>query len=121
MITVARVLDAPAGGWRVLVDRLWPRGISRHQALWDEWMPDVAPSPDLRRWYSHRSERFEEFCRRYRMELDDADHALEAARLVAQAAAGPLILVTHTRDLPHSHAAVLQDYLREALGASQHA
>jgi uncharacterized protein YeaO (DUF488 family) len=67
-----RVYEAPADddGYRVLVDRLWPRGLSRSRARLDEWAKDVAPSADLRRWYGHDPDKFDEFARRYRGELD---------------------------------------------------
>lgn len=95
----------------MLVDRVWPRGLSRDDAALDDWRRDIAPSTGLRRWYGHRPERFEEFSRRYRAELDEAGEAVE--ELVALARKGRLTLLTATRDLEHSNAAVLADYLRQ--------
>lgn len=98
-------------GTRVLVDRLWPRGLAKADADHDEWCRDVAPSAELRRWFGHDPDRFSEFARRYRAELDTepASSALEHLRTVA--AAGPLTLLTATRDPEVSHARVLADVL----------
>lgn len=100
-------------GCRVLVDRLWPRGVTKADAALDEWAREVAPSAELRRWYGHEPDRFEEFARRYRVELGQQPAADAVARLVGQARAEPLILVTATRDVEHSGAQVLRDHLRE--------
>jgi uncharacterized protein YeaO (DUF488 family) len=112
-VEIARVygLDKRDGHY-VLVDRLWPRGVARATAPFDEWSKDVAPSAELRKWYGRSPERYEEFTRRYRQELESgpAHDALEALR--RQAEGGPLVLVTATKDLEHSEAAVLQAVLR---------
>lgn len=111
-VGLVRVYDAPEQGpTRVLVDRLWPRGVAKARAPFDEWMKDVAPTPELRKWYGHRPERFKEFSRRYREELrhDPARGALE--RLRASARSSPVVLVTATKDLEHSGAIVLKDVL----------
>lgn len=114
-LRVRRVYEAPepADGARVLVDRLWPRGLSKEEARLTEWCKDVAPSTELRRWYGHQEERFDRFAERYRAELaqEDAQQALE--RLRALADAGPLTLLTATKDVPSSHAAVLAEVLQE--------
>jgi uncharacterized protein YeaO (DUF488 family) len=112
-IEVARVYDAPPArpGRRVLVDRLWPRGLSRAESRWDEWCRDIAPTTELRRWYAHRRDRFEEFRRRYLDELRDADHAEAMAHLNALARQGGLTLLTATKDLALSHAQVLAERL----------
>ncbi|MEU1428040.1 DUF488 family protein [Nocardia sp. NPDC005746] len=113
---VKRVYDAPdaADGRRVLVDRLWPRGISKQQAAIDEWAKDVTPSNELRKWYHAAPEtRRVEFERKYRIELG-ADVAREGlAHLRAEAAAGPLTLVTATKEPEHSHVPVLLAELGE--------
>ncbi|MER7150888.1 DUF488 domain-containing protein [Streptomyces lydicus] len=115
-IRVRRVYEQsePADGARVLVDRLWPRGLSKADAQLTEWCKDVAPSSELRRWYGHREERFETFVERYREELagESAQQALE--RLRERAADGPLTLLTATKEVPLSHAEVLAELLREA-------
>lgn len=110
-VEVRRVYDADAVGYRVLVDRLWPRGITKPRAALDEWCKDVAPSTDLRRWYGHRVEQFDEFARRYRSELRTAPAAAAVDRLAALAADRPVTLLTATRDVEHSGARVLQDVL----------
>lgn len=94
-------------GARVLVDRLWPRGIARAKAGLDAWEKDAAPSTVLRRWYGHRAERHEEFERRFRAELASEVGAAALERLRERARSGPLTLLTATRDLPLSHAALL--------------
>jgi uncharacterized protein YeaO (DUF488 family) len=101
------------GGYRVLVDRLWPRGITKAAAALDEWAKDVAPSTGLRRWYGHDPARFEEFARRYRDELGQTPAAEGVRRLQEQARDQPVILVTATRDLERSGARVLRDVLVE--------
>lgn len=99
---------APDDGRRVLVDRLWPRGLAKADAAVDEWLKAVAPSAELRKWYAHEPERFAEFARRYRAEL----HGAEAlGHLRDLAGAGPLTLLTATRDLEHAHTAVLAPLL----------
>lgn len=100
-------------GYRVLVDRVWPRGVSREALRLDAWDRDVAPSDALRRWYGHRPERWEEFRRRYRIELSEgaAQAALQA--LAERARAGRVTLVFGARDAEHSQAAVLRELLEE--------
>ena len=112
-IEVARVYDRPAErpGRRVLVDRLWPRGLNKAGSQWDEWCRDVAPSAGLRRWYAHRPERFAEFRRRYLTELEDDEHAEAMAHLDALMRRDGLILLTATRDLTLSHAQILAQRL----------
>lgn len=115
-VTVARVYGSLPGGGpvRVLVDRLWPRGLARAAAPIDEWAKDVAPSPTLRTWYGHRPERFAEFSQRYRQELatEPAEGAL--AHLAGLARGPGVVLVTATRDVDHSGAAVLAAVLAES-------
>jgi uncharacterized protein YeaO (DUF488 family) len=94
-------------GRRVLVDRLWPRGVSKADAALDDWFRDVAPSTELRRWYGHDPQRFEEFARRYRAELRTPPASIALERLVAVARRETVELVTATRDVEHSGAQVL--------------
>ncbi|WP_243417730.1 DUF488 domain-containing protein [Actinomycetospora cinnamomea] len=101
----------------VLVDRLWPRGRRKDDAPWDEWLRAVAPTDELRRWYGHDPDRFEEFARRYRRELEDGQQADALADLVRKCHHGPIALMTATRDLEHSHARVLADLLADRLRA----
>lgn len=111
-IGIARIYEArEPGSRRVLVDRLWPRGISKAGAPFDGWMKDVAPSSGLRKWYGHDPGRFEEFERRYLDELTRAPAAGALDQLRAIASVEPLVLVTATKDLGRSGAAVLRDVL----------
>jgi len=114
-VAIVRVYDDPGrcpGEHRVVVDRLWPRGVQRTALDFDEWMKDVAPSAVLRRWYGHDPERFPEFARRYEAELErePGASALERLRDVVRDR-DRLVLLTATRDVEHSGAAVLRDVL----------
>jgi uncharacterized protein YeaO (DUF488 family) len=109
-IRLRRIYDADGGKreYRVLVDRLWPRGISKSEAALDEWLKDAAPSAELRRWFSHDPQRFDEFARRYRAELRDSPAASAALAHLAQLAqVKTVVILTATRDLAHSGAEVL--------------
>lgn len=112
-VRAARVYDEPAAGdgTRVLVDRLWPRGLSKERARVDVWLKDLAPSGELRRWYAHDPEKQEEFVRRYVAELADDEHAEALTRLRALRDESPVTLLTATKDLSLSQAVVLADYL----------
>jgi uncharacterized protein YeaO (DUF488 family)/DNA-binding MarR family transcriptional regulator len=100
-------------GLQVLVDRAWPRGLARGQAAFDEWLRDIAPTAELRRWYRDVPGRFEEFSRRYRKELVRQPGRGALGALRAHAAEGKLTLVTATKDLEHSAASVLRGLLAE--------
>ena len=108
-IQVRRVYDAPSpdDGARVLVDRLWPRGVSKERAHLDDWCRAIAPSTELREWYAHVPERFPEFAERYEKELQDPDRAAALRDLASRAATGRLTLLTATKDVDISEAAVL--------------
>ena len=114
MVKLKRAYEARTrgDGYRVLVERLWPRGIKKTDLPLDEWLKDVAPSSELRKWYGHEPERFQEFASRYRQELetDPACGAFQTLRSHAQA--GRLVLLTATKNLEQSEAAVLQGLLR---------
>ncbi|MFI6349630.1 DUF488 domain-containing protein [Streptomyces sp. NPDC050560] len=103
----------PDGGARVLVDRVWPRGLSKEAAGLDSWRKDVAPSTELRKWYGHDPGRHEEFERRYRAELAAPEAAEALDELREEAARGPLTLLTSVRDVDLSHAATLRRVLAE--------
>jgi uncharacterized protein YeaO (DUF488 family) len=109
--TIKRVYDAASAddGIRVLVDRLWPRGMTKVRARIDHWMKDIAPSPGLRTWFGHRPERFEEFGRRYVNEL--ADNPL-VAELRELGKGQPVTLVYGARDPEINHARVLVSVLK---------
>jgi uncharacterized protein YeaO (DUF488 family) len=113
-VRMRRVYDEPsaADGMRVLVDRVWPRGLSKAEVRIDEWAKAVAPSTDLRRWYGHEPSRFEEFRRRYQAELAEPERQRALDQLRELARTGPLTLLTATRDIEHSQAAVLAERLR---------
>jgi uncharacterized protein YeaO (DUF488 family) len=118
-VAVVRVYDdhdtGDGGPCRVLVDRLWPRGVAKAAAGLDEWNVDVAPSTDLRRWYGHDPSRFIEFARRYRIELTHPPASQAVTHLVEVARDRNVALVTATRDVEHSGARVLCDHLARLL------
>jgi DNA-3-methyladenine glycosylase len=112
MIQTKRVYDEPAAGdgYRVLVDRLWPRGLSKEKASVDLWLKEVAPTTELRKWFGHEDERYEEFRRRYREELGANPAAEELTALIAEH--DPVSLLYSAKN-PHNQAAVLLEYLQE--------
>jgi uncharacterized protein YeaO (DUF488 family) len=110
-LQIKRVYEARArgDGQRVLVDRVWPRGISKDKLADAVWLKDVAPSTALRKWFDHRPERWQQFCKRYAAELDANGDAVEALRkIVAQ---GPVTLLYSARDTEHNQARALADYI----------
>jgi uncharacterized protein YeaO (DUF488 family) len=113
-VRARRVYEAAeqSDGRRVLVDRLWPRGLSKERARLDDWLKAVAPSDELRRWYGHEPAKFAEFTRRYEAELEDPQRAEAFSHLSEEARSGPVTLLTATRDLERSEAAVLVARLR---------
>lgn len=119
MIKVKRVYEdpAPEDGRRFLVDRLWPRGLKKETLQLDGWLKEVAPSNELRRWFDHDPDRWDEFKERYATELDDKPEGwrplLEAAQL------GDVSLVYAARDQEHNNAVALQAYLQEKLAAER--
>ena len=118
-VSIARVYDdAPAAGTRVLVDRLWPRGVSKEDAPFDEWCKEVAPSPQLRTWYAHDPAKHAEFMKRYARELAEptAREGLDHLRKLART--GQLTLLTATKNVDISHAAALADVLNRGSAPS---
>jgi uncharacterized protein YeaO (DUF488 family) len=111
-VRLKRAYEPPSAsdGYRVLVDRLWPRGVSRAQAHLDEWARELAPSAELRRWFAHDPERFAEFKRRYAEELAVQEDKLRELR--RRARQGTLTLVYGARDTQHNDAVVLAEILR---------
>lgn len=105
-------------GYRVLVDRLWPRGISKDEANLDDWWKELAPSPELRKWFDHDPDKWGEFRNRYLHELGEkqpqAEDFLKDVR-------GELVLLFGAKDEQHSHALVLKDYLEQLLKAADSA
>ncbi|MCP9318877.1 DUF488 domain-containing protein [Acetobacter persici] len=112
-IQVRRVYDAPSptDGTRVLVDRLWPRGVSKERATLDLWLKDIAPSTALREWFGHDPARWEGFCQRYRAELDANPACVEQLETLARK--GPMTLLFGARNTEQNEAVVLAAYLRE--------
>jgi len=102
-----------ADGYRVLIDRLWPRGVSRGRAKLDEWERELPPSTELRKWFGHEPSRFEEFRRRYIEELRRERPRI--AELRRRAREGTLTLVYSARDTEHNDAVVLAEVLRRGL------
>jgi uncharacterized protein YeaO (DUF488 family) len=111
-IQIKRIYDAPdqSDGVRVLVDRLWPRGVTKKAAALDFWMKELAPSTELRKWFGHDPARWEGFRQRYRREL--REHAKELDVLKAQAAKRRVTLLYGARDTKHNEAVVLQEALQ---------
>jgi uncharacterized protein YeaO (DUF488 family) len=103
----------PSDGYRVLIDRLWPRGVSRERAHVDQWARELSPTTELRRWFGHDPARFEEFRRRYIDEL--RGHRQQLGKLRRKARAGALTLVYSARDAEHNDAVVLAHVLRRGL------
>ncbi|NYI98887.1 uncharacterized protein YeaO (DUF488 family) [Streptomonospora nanhaiensis] len=106
--------EAPPPGRVFLVDRLWPRGVSKEALHFDDWAKDAAPSSDLRRWFHADPERWPRFQRRYRAELEDNPEALRPLREAM--AEGPVTLLYAAHDTDRNHAMVLRDYLLETAG-----
>ena len=105
----AYVPPEPSDGLRILVDRLWPRGVSKQKAALDEWMKDIAPSTELRQWFGHDPDRWAEFQSRYRAELEANLDAV--AELISALRRGPATLVYGARDETRNDAVVLADWL----------
>ncbi len=112
-IRVKRIYDPveDGDGKRILIDRLWPRGMSKERAALDAWMPDIGPSHALRKWYAHRPERWSAFCERYREELASRNELLQD--LMAAAEEGPLTLLFSATNRERNQAVVVRQLLQE--------
>ena len=112
-VRTKRIYDPadPDDGYRVLIDHIWPRGVSRERARLDDWARDLAPSDELRKWFDHDPARFAEFRARYRDELADQSQRLDELRIRARS--GRLTIVYAARDREHNNAAVLSELLRD--------
>ncbi len=110
-ISLKRAYDPPSDddGLRILVERLWPRGVSKDKLAIDHWLKDIAPSNELRRWYDHRPERWDDFRKRYKDELKSNREQLDLLKSLA--GEGRVCFVLATRDVEHSGAAVLKAFL----------
>ena len=115
MIQLKRIYQAPAeaDGYRVLVERLWPRGVSKEKAQLDLWMKDIAPSSQLRQWYAHDIKKWDEFQKSYWAELEQSPEAIKQLRKVLEK--GVLTLVYASRDEQHISAVVLKAFLEQPL------
>jgi uncharacterized protein YeaO (DUF488 family) len=116
-VQVGRIYDpaSTTDGVRVLVDRLWPRGLTHATAALDDWCKQIAPSTELRRWYSHDPRRFVEFRHRYRAELEGPEQAAALAHLRELASGGTLTLLTASKDIAISKVTVLAELIDEQL------
>jgi len=114
-IAIARVYEAhpPSHSARLLVDRVWPRGLSRQSLDLDDWIPDAAPTTRLRKWFAHDVGRWDAFQQRYRAELDARPNAVD--RCLSWCRKGPVLLLFGARDRDHNQAVVLRDYLSDRL------
>lgn len=113
-IQIKRIYDQPetSDGTRLLVDRLWPRGVSKERACLDGWEKDLAPSTELRKWFGHKAERLDEFAKLYRAELDNSPEAQEAAKKVKQLSKNQTVTLLYgAKDPQVNHALILKAYL----------
>ena len=115
-IKIKRIYEdyEPFDGWRVLVDRIWPRGVSKEEARLDDWRKELSPSKELRVWFGHKPERFHEFAKRYRAELDaNPDAQATITQLLAKSKDNQVTLLYSARDTDHNQAVVLKNYMEE--------
>lgn len=114
-IRIARAYDdlGDIEGARLLVDRVWPRGVSKDQLHLDEWIREVAPSNELRKWFGHDPQKWQAFRDRYRNELDANEDAVQ--KCLGWCRKGPVVLLYGAKDREHNQAVVLRDYLQDAL------
>jgi uncharacterized protein YeaO (DUF488 family) len=113
MMRTKRVYDEPSkgDGFRILVDRLWPRGLSKDRARIDLWLKEVAPSDALRKWFGHEGARWAEFKRRYFKELEDKKEAIES--IVTKASQGSVTLLYGAKDAECNNAVALQEFIEQ--------
>jgi len=116
-LRLKRIYEPPStsDGYRVLVERLWPRGVSKDSARLDDWLKEIAPSPELRRWYSHQPERWPEFQTRYRAELAGNTELVD--QLIAQLQAGDVTLLFAAKDEARNSAVLLKSFIENRLGS----
>lgn len=114
-VRIKRIYDAPStdDGYRVLIDRVWPRGVSKKEAQLDRWLKEIAPSTELRRWFAHEPSRWNEFRHRYRGELEESPALIQ--ELAEKARSGSVTLLYSARDQQHNQAVVLRERLEEWL------
>jgi uncharacterized protein YeaO (DUF488 family) len=114
-VRISRIYEEPSAedGRRILVDRLWPRGVSKERAQLDDWCKEIAPSTELRRWYGHDPERFDEFSARYRAELSEGEQAEALSRIAGDARSGTVTLLTATKVPEISEAVVIKSVIED--------
>ncbi len=114
-IQIKRAYTEPSesDGYRVLIDRLWPRGVSKEELRLDEWLKEIAPSNELRKWFHHEAGKFAEFKKRYLRELEDAEEPI--AHLLEKAQKGRLTLVYGAKDEENNQAVILKELLEQKL------
>ncbi|MGH9352265.1 MAG: DUF488 domain-containing protein [Terriglobia bacterium] len=120
-VSVKRAYDKPepGDGFRVLVDRLWPRGLTKEKLTIDEWMKEIAPSPELRQWYGHEVEKWPEFRKRYQRELVKSPAKELLEQLAARATRGKVTLVIGARDAEHANGAVIAEMIEAKTGGKR--
>ncbi len=111
-IKIKRIYDDPSkdDGYRILIDRIWPRGVSKEDAKLDAWNKDIAPSDKLRKWFDHDPDKFDEFAKKYRKELDDKKEDL--TEILKKAEEQTITLLYGAKDTEHNQAVVLQNVLK---------
>lgn len=114
MIYIKRVYDDPSekDGFRILVDRLWPRGLKKEDAAVDQWAKEIAPSSDLRKWFNHEQEKWQDFRRRYKAELEENEALKDLMEHIKSSKQITLLYAAH--DEEHNHAVVLKDFLEKS-------
>jgi len=114
MLSIKRIYDpaSPDDGKRILIDRLWPRGVKKEDAKIDEWLRDIAPSDELRKWFAHDPKKWKEFKERYKKELKDKDKDEILARLKKEMRQGDVTLLYSARDEEHNNAIALKEMLK---------
>jgi len=114
-VRVKRVYDQPAkaDGYRMLVDRLWPRGLKKSEARIDEWLREIAPSTALRKWFKHDPDKWKEFKKKYSAELDD--HREQVEKLAREARKRTITLLFSARDTEHNNAVALKEYIEQLM------
>jgi uncharacterized protein YeaO (DUF488 family) len=110
MIRTERIYSAPTGsGFRILVDRLWPRGLRKDEVKVDLWLKDIAPSTELRKWFGHDPSKWDEFRKRFFQELDQKGELID--QVIAKARKGDIVLLYGARDEEHNNAMALKEYI----------
>ncbi len=117
MLKIKRAYDKPesADGKRILIDRLWPRGVSKADARIDEWVKDLGPSTELRKWFGHDPEKWEEFRKRYIKELSAPDKSMLLGKIAQTAEHGSITLIYSAKDTEHSDVKVLEELINKMM------